>query len=196
VELNVVSISTVAAALAVTVESKVNAPALGFAQDGKPDPELVSTWPLFPVAPFKVNAVVRLADAITGEVKVTPDAIKLLVIAVSPILSPVIVADAILAPVIVPSTMLFALIAVKPILSPVTAPAASSEVLIEPSAIAAVVIALAPISAEVIVLFAISAKVISPLAMSADEITFDVILAAMIFESAIILIMLLVGYYI
>jgi hypothetical protein len=79
-------------------------------------------------------------------------------------------------------------------LSPVTAPAASSDVLIEPSAIAAVVIALAAMSAPVIVLFAISAKVISPLAMSADEITFDVILAAVIFESAIILIMLLVVY--
>ena len=103
-----------------------------------------------------------------------------------------------------------------PSLSPVTAPDANSEVLIEPSAIAAVVIALAAIRllviddrpslspvivadairVPVIVLFAISAKVISPLAMSADEITFDVILAAMIFESAIILIMLLVGYYI
>jgi hypothetical protein len=59
--------------------------------------------------------------------------------------------------------------------------------LIEPSAIAAVVIALAAMSAPVIVLFAISAKVISPLAMSAEEITFAVILSAVIFESAIFL---------
>jgi hypothetical protein len=42
-------------------------------------------------------------------------------------------------------------------------------------------------SAPVIVLFAISANVISPLAISADEITFDVMLAAVIFESAIFL---------
>ena len=67
----------------------------------------------------------------------------------------------------------------------------SSDVLIEPSAIAAVVIALAAMSAEVIVLFAISANVISPSAMSAVVITFDVILAAEIFESAIILIVII-----
>jgi hypothetical protein len=119
------------------VNSLKVAPPPGVDHDGKPDPELVSTWPLFPVAPAKVKAVVKLADAITGEVKVTPDAIRLLVIAVSPILSPVIVADAILAPVIV--------------------------------------------------LFARSAKVISPSAIMAEEITFDVILAAVIFESAIFL---------
>jgi hypothetical protein len=80
-------------------------------QLGNPDPELVNTCPLVPVAPAKVNAVVRFADAITGEVKVTPDAIRLLVIAVRPILSPVIVAAATKLPVI----------AVSPILSPVTA---------------------------------------------------------------------------
>ena len=70
-------------------------------QLGNPDPALVNTCPLVPVAPAKVNAVVRLADAITGEVKVTPDAIKFDVIAVSPILSPVIAAGAIKVPVIV-----------------------------------------------------------------------------------------------
>ena len=74
-----------------------------------------------------VKAVVKFADASTGEVKVTPDAI----------LSPVIVADAILAPVIV--------------------------------------------------LFARSANVISPSAIMAEEITFAVILSAVLFESAIFL---------
>jgi hypothetical protein len=80
-------------------------------QLGKPDPALVNTCPLVPVAPAKVNAVVRLADAITGEVKVTPVAIRLDVIAVRPILSPVIASKA---------TKLL-VIAASPILSPVTA---------------------------------------------------------------------------
>ena len=38
--------------------------------DGKPDPALVSTCPFVPAAPAKVNAVVRLADAIVGAVSV------------------------------------------------------------------------------------------------------------------------------
>ena len=38
--------------------------------DGKPDPALVSTCPLVPAAPAKVNAVVKFADAIVGAVSV------------------------------------------------------------------------------------------------------------------------------
>ena len=57
-------------ALAVTVESSVNAPALGVVHDGNPDPALVSTCPLVPAAPARVKAVVRLADAIVGAVSV------------------------------------------------------------------------------------------------------------------------------
>jgi hypothetical protein len=39
-------------------------------QVGIPEPALVSTCPLVPAAPAKVNAVVRLADAIVGAVSV------------------------------------------------------------------------------------------------------------------------------
>ena len=68
--LNVVSTSTVADAEAVTVESNVNAPELGVAHEGKPDPALVSTCPFVPAAPARVKAVVKLADAIVGAVSV------------------------------------------------------------------------------------------------------------------------------
>jgi hypothetical protein len=97
------------------------------------------------------------------------------------------VSNTVLRKLVAPDRLTLDVVIVVASLSPVTAPAASSEVLIEPSAIAAVVIALAAMSAPVIVLFAISAKVISPLAMSAEEITFAVILSAVIFESAIFL---------
>jgi hypothetical protein len=121
--------------------------------------------------------------------------IKVVTLAVSnTVLRKLVAPDKLTLPVVTVGAKLLEVTEPVPSLSPVTAPAASSEVLTAPSAIAAVVIALAPISAEVIVLFAISANVISPLAMSADEITLDVILAAVIFESAIILIMLLVVY--
>jgi len=62
--------STVALLLAVTVAKSVIAPALGEDQVGKPDPALVSTCPLVPAAPARVKAVVRLADAIVGAVRV------------------------------------------------------------------------------------------------------------------------------
>ena len=64
---------------------------------------------------------------------IAADAIRLDVIAVRPILSPVIAADAILLPVIDVLTILFALIAVRPILSPVTAPVVSLTPETEPS---------------------------------------------------------------
>jgi hypothetical protein len=46
------------------------APAETVVQDGKPEPELVSTCPLVPAAPARVKAVVKLADAIVGAVRV------------------------------------------------------------------------------------------------------------------------------
>lgn len=55
-------------------------------QVGKPEPALVNTCPLVPAAPARVNAVVRLADAIVGAVRV------LLVrvwVSVSPTITPV-----------------------------------------------------------------------------------------------------------
>ena len=61
--------------------------------DGKPDPALVSTCPFVPAAPAKVNAVVRLADAIVGAVSV------LLVIVV------VLVAVTMLVGVIIPDSV-------------------------------------------------------------------------------------------
>jgi hypothetical protein len=45
-------------------------PPAGVVQLGKPEPALVNTCPLVPAAPAKVNAVVKLADAIVGAVSV------------------------------------------------------------------------------------------------------------------------------
>ena len=68
--LKVVSIYTVADEEAVTVESNINALEFIVVHDCNPDPAEVSTCPLVPAAPDKVNAVVKLADAIVGAVSV------------------------------------------------------------------------------------------------------------------------------
>jgi hypothetical protein len=99
--INVLALATSRVVLAVIVERTMVGLDEIVVQDGKPDPALVNTCPLVPAAPLRVSAVVKFADAITGEVIVTPVAIRLLVIAVSPILSPVTAAGAIKLPVIV-----------------------------------------------------------------------------------------------
>jgi hypothetical protein len=66
---NVLALAATRVVLAVIVERTMVGLDDIVVQLGNPDPALVNTCPLVPVAPAKVNAVVRLADAITGEVE-------------------------------------------------------------------------------------------------------------------------------
>jgi hypothetical protein len=70
VELNVVSISAVAAELAVTVDKYVQEPPAGVVQVGAEAPAEVNTCPAVPAAPVSVSAVVMFGDAnVSPEVK-------------------------------------------------------------------------------------------------------------------------------